>query len=181
MPSSELQGVVSESIRVRSRKILLIDWGDTVMRVFPGHDTPMADWPVVELMPHVSVALGHLSGTMEICLATNAQASTVDDINRALHRCGIDSLFDRIYCQRTVGAAKPSPAFFRHVLDDTGAEAADVVMVGDDFQTDVLGANALGIRAIWLNSDSEDRPRSDLYRTIGGLQELAGTLRDFGF
>jgi HAD superfamily hydrolase (TIGR01458 family) len=39
---------------------------------------------------------------------------------------------------------KPAPAFFHVALDQLGREAADVVVVGDDIEADVFGAQGVG-------------------------------------
>lgn len=44
-------------------------------------------------------------------------------------------------------AGKPSPDFFLAALESLGLEASDVLMVGDDVQTDVNAARAVGIQA----------------------------------
>ncbi len=48
---------------------------------------------------------------------------------------------------------KPSPAFFGAVLDQVvGAQPADVLMIGDDIEADVLGAQASGIRGVLVRT-----------------------------
>ena len=39
---------MSETRRDRETRCLLLDWGDTVMRVFPEYEGPMLTWPRVE-------------------------------------------------------------------------------------------------------------------------------------
>jgi len=39
---------------------------------------------------------------------------------------------------------KPAPAFFQTAFHDLGVEASDAVMLGDDIEADVLGAQAVG-------------------------------------
>lgn len=43
-------------------------------------------------------------------------------------------------------AGKPYPAIFNTSLQALGADASDVLMVGDRLETDILGANQLGIQ-----------------------------------
>jgi HAD superfamily hydrolase (TIGR01458 family) len=60
---------------------------------------------------------------------------------------------------------KPAPAFFRAALDDLGAGADRAVMVGDDVESDVLGAQALGITGVLVRT-GKFRP-DDLERIAG--------------
>lgn len=47
---------------------------------------------------------------------------------------------------------KPSSAFFLHILSDRAVNVSDAVMIGDTFDTDILGAEALGMKSIWLKA-----------------------------
>ena len=47
---------------------------------------------------------------------------------------------------------KPAPEFYTAVLQALGAEAAGSVMIGDDIESDVLGAQAVGIRGVLVRT-----------------------------
>jgi len=49
-----------------------------------------------------------------------------------------------------VGVWKPEPAIFHEALRRGQATAADAVMVGDSAEHDIAGAQASGIRSIWM-------------------------------
>jgi putative hydrolase of the HAD superfamily len=159
---------------------LLLDWGDTVMKVFPEQPGPMCEWPVVEATEGVKAALEQLHPTFTIALATNAQDSEEADVRRALARCGIAPWFDHIFCFRRVGHRKPEPAFYRTVLAELGLEPSRVFMVGDSFDGDVRAANALGIRAVWFAPEDPGRPAGARFRTIRRFNELVAALHDLG-
>jgi len=154
------------------RPVLLLDWGNTLMRETPGAAGPMATWSHVEAIPHVHEALSSLRPTFVIALATNAQASGEVDIRQALARVGLDRLVDRVYGFRVIGHKKPEPAFFRFVLHDLGLAASQAVMVGDSLENDVLGANASGIRAVWFDEGGQDSREGPLHTTIHDLSDL---------
>ncbi len=59
---------------------------------------------------------------------------------------------------------KPSPEFFRQALHSMGLSAEEVIMVGDDIESDIAGAQAAGIRAVLVRT-GKFRPR-DLERAI---------------
>lgn len=148
------------------------------MRDIPAFSGPMVDWPRVEAMDGALETLKYLGGSWQIALATNAIDSTESQIRNALHRAGLDVLIDRIYCTRNTGHAKPSPEFFRYILDDLRLHSSQVVMIGDSFENDVLGANRVGIFGIWLNPGTEGRT-SLTYRTIHHLRMLPAALPSF--
>jgi HAD superfamily hydrolase (TIGR01458 family) len=51
-----------------------------------------------------------------------------------------------------VDLGKPAPAFFAAALDRVGAAAAETVMVGDDVRSDVIAAQAVGIRGVLVRT-----------------------------
>lgn len=159
-------------------KYVLLDWGGTLMVDFPGQSGPMADWSEVEAIPHaVDTLKGLRDSGLHIALATNAADSDESDIRAALARVGLDHLIDRVYCSRGVGHAKPSAAFFGFIERDLGLPATDLVMVGDNYDVDVLGANDAGIRAVWLHDGRGAESDTGMRRSIRSLNELPGVLR----
>ncbi len=110
----------------------------------------MMRWPQVEAVTHAREALEQLRANGWVsALATNAADSDVTDIRAALARVGLDQLIDRVYCSRAVGHTKPSCEFFAFIAKDLGLSIAELVMVGDSYDNDILGANAVGIRGLW--------------------------------
>jgi len=111
-----------------------------------------------------------------LALATNAANSAEIDVWEALRRGGLDSLLDRVYCFRNVGFRKPSPDFFDYIVRDLHLLRSAIVMVGDDFAGDVLGANAAGIQAVWIAGEGGPERTGAMHRTIRDLRELPGVL-----
>ncbi|WP_338747892.1 HAD family hydrolase [Janibacter alittae] len=77
-------------------------------------------------------------------LATNQQDHRVRFM-REVH--GYDDIVDGAYWSSEVGAMKPDPAFFEHILDDL-AVPADRVGFVDDVRANVESAQSLGIRGV---------------------------------
>ena len=57
---------------------------------------------------------------------------------------------DVIAMSEELGVHKPAPEFFTRALELMGADARDIVYVGDRLDNDVLPAVAAGMRAVWL-------------------------------
>jgi HAD superfamily hydrolase (TIGR01458 family) len=47
---------------------------------------------------------------------------------------------------------KPTTAYFESALDELGAEPADAIMVGDDVESDIGGAKAIGMRGVLVRT-----------------------------
>jgi len=69
--------------------------------------------------------------------------------------------FDSITISTEVGAAKPDAGIFMKALTKHGLEESPNLAwhIGDSFEEDYLGAEAVGIKAVWLNRDR--RPSSN--------------------
>lgn len=159
---------------------ILFDWGDTLMRTldFPG---PMCTWPRLETVPGALELLSAVHGRAGIALATNAADSQEPEIREALGRAGLAPFVERIFCFRTVGHRKSSPPFFAHVGQSLGLPPHRLLMVGDDFEQDVLAANAVGIKAVWFNEKGEEAKTGVDFHTIHRLGELPFLLERWGF
>lgn len=59
--------------------------------------------------------------------------------------------FDEIVISGDFGKGKPDPSIFEYALGLMDVNADEVLMVGDNLNTDILGANRTGIRSAWIN------------------------------
>jgi FMN phosphatase YigB (HAD superfamily) len=149
------------------------------MKDLPGFSGPMVGWPRVEAIEGAFEVLEQLHKSWMVALATNAVNSNEEQIWAALRRISLDCFVDKIYCFRKIGHKKPSPEFFAYVLNDLGLDSSSVFMVGDDFESDIVGAVRCGLRAIWLNKQSDEERTADMYRTVHDLRSLPQTLSMF--
>jgi HAD superfamily hydrolase (TIGR01458 family) len=75
---------------------------------------------------------------------------------------------------------KPSPHFFALALNDLNLRPEHVVMIGDDIESDIIGANRMGMRGVlvktgkFLPSDLErtDKIPWNVIDNIGGLHKI---------
>jgi len=160
----------------RANRCILFDWGNTLMRVFPEFDAPMFAWSKVEALPQAMETLETLSREWLLAVATNTGASDQQEIRAALDRVDLVQWLDKIYCYKMIGFKKPSRQFFGYILKDLGLDPSRVVMVGDDFENDVAGAVACGIKGIRLNIHTKETKQGFLYRTIHDLKDLPAAL-----
>jgi putative hydrolase of the HAD superfamily len=78
-----------------------------------------------------------------------------------------------------LGFEKPDPRIFQFAAEQIGVQTADLVHVGDAWETDVRGALDVGARAVWF-APSEQRPLPAgvvISRSAGELRRL---LRGWG-
>ena len=61
--------------------------------------------------------------------------------------------------KKAVTTGKPSAEFFQSAIDQIGLEAGEVAMIGDDLESDVGGAQKVGLRGILvLSGKTAERP-----------------------
>jgi HAD superfamily hydrolase (TIGR01458 family) len=86
--------------------------------------------------------------------------------------------------EQAAGIGKPAAAFFSAALAHLGADAADTVMVGDDIENDVLGAQRQGLTGVLVKTGkylpSAHRSASGtpdhVLDSFAGLPDLLGQL-----
>lgn len=150
--------------------IYLFDWGNTLMVDNPNFTGPMCDWPTVEAVPGAEKTLAQLSTKSICCVATNANASNEQQIRTAFDRVGLSRYLQHIFCSQTLGFVKPQPAFFQAISKSLNCAAEELVMIGDNLEKDVLGAQACGLQAIWFNP--EGKITDSEINTIASLTQL---------
>jgi len=79
-------------------------------------------------------------------------SNTSDDQNvqGILDQSGLRPYFEYILTSAAIGIRKPDRRIFQAALDHFQVPPAAAAMVGDILQTDVLGANRMGIYSIWI-------------------------------
>jgi len=70
---------------------------------------------------------------------------------KKLASCGLRDFFDTIILSEDAGVNKPSPLYFDYALKISGADKATTLMIGDNLQTDILGALNAGLDAMLFN------------------------------
>ena len=73
-----------------------------------------------------------------------------------LNKAKIDHFFDTVTNSEMVGVKKPNPKIFRHALKLANANPDQSIMIGDNFEADILGAINIGIDAICFNYHEEN-------------------------
>ena len=134
------------------KTILFTDSGDTIIdegtevRLTPGGVVQTA-----ECIPGAKEALRELRGR------GHTVALVADGLDESFRRMftqhGIMDCFDAGAVSELVGAEKPDGRMFRTAFEALGLREADkarIVMIGNNVERDIVGANRFGIRSILL-------------------------------
>jgi len=127
--------------------------------------------------PDVKPCLDRLASSCRLGVVTNGPC----DLQYAkLDASELRGYFGAVAISRMVGILKPDARIFALALDQLGVSAADAAFVGDMLKTDIAGAHAAGMKAVWLNRDRRtvaDGPSPDA--EIAALSELRAVLTQF--
>jgi FMN hydrolase / 5-amino-6-(5-phospho-D-ribitylamino)uracil phosphatase len=111
-------------------------------------------------------------------LRHQVQLGTISNGNADLEVIGLAHHFEVSLAAAHFGAAKPDPGIFRAACQALGVAPHEAVYVGDDLALDVAGAQAAGLRAVWMNRHGallpDGAPRPDAI--CASLDELLAWL-----
>lgn len=175
MTSRELAVAVDEALVLRPPvRVVCFDWGGTLMADDGPDDVPMCEWPAVEVIPDARGCLEALDGLVDVCVATNASASSRSMIERALERVDLLRFISRVFCVADIGCRKSHPEFWRTVESSLGVPLDQVVMIGDSLEGDVVAPARSGVQSIWFNRDGRAPAPTPPVATVTRLADVPG-------
>lgn len=171
-PNSGLTSEATEEIR----------WRRIVADVLPDTDSPDACFE--DLFAHFGLptswaCFDDVQPTLDLLRERGLSFAIASNFDARLHSVcnGLDPLVQipQRFVSSEVGFRKPSRSFYDAILRKIGAEPNEVLMVGDDLENDVLGAESAGIRAVLIDRCETSSP-SDGVTCVKSLLELEAVL-----
>jgi FMN phosphatase YigB (HAD superfamily) len=99
------------------------------------------------------------------------------NLELCLQELGLMQYFSVVADSGRIGVTKPDARLFKHALTWPGLVAKPAWMVGDNFESDIRPAAALGLFTAWLAPDTEKSPEKGLPTTrLKTLSDLARVL-----
>ena len=112
------------------------------------------DYSYNKVVKHISAvskpALEKLHTKLPMVLVTNFYGN----MHSVLGEFGLDHLFMDVVESSVVGVRKPDPAIFRLGVERLGLEPSETVMIGDNYEKDIIPAQSIGCSTIWLNNNT---------------------------
>ena len=93
---------------------------------------------------------------------------------KKLAACGLRDYFDTIILSEDAGVNKPSPQYFDYAFKVSEARPETTLMIGDNLQTDILGALNAGLDAMLFNRwnvDAKSTPQAPTY-IVDSLRDI---------
>jgi len=94
--------------------------------------------------------------------------------NKKLKKSGILHHFQTITNSEEVGVKKPNALIFEYAIKTSGAKSNNSMMIGDNYEADILGAAAMGFQTICFNYHQEILPPK--YLQVSSLLQLKNYL-----
>ncbi len=96
--------------------------------------------------------LNHVNGKYELHIITNG----FNEVQHyKMHAAGITSFFNHIIYSEEAGVRKPHKGIFDLAFQRTGADPSRSLMIGDDWDADILGARNAGMDQAFLTSTED--------------------------
>ena len=76
--------------------------------------------------------------------------------SRKMCTVGIDKYFDALILSEDIGVNKPNRELYEYALQKTASTMEDSIMIGDMFETDIVGAANIGMKQIYFNPKKKE-------------------------
>lgn len=123
------------------------------------------------LLPNTIEVLEYLSKKYKLHIITNG-FSEIQSIK--LKTSNIEKYFDKVITSEDIGVKKPNPLIFKYALKQASAKANESLMIGDNYEADVIGAINSKIDAIYFCDTNNNNSIKIL--TINDLISLKSVL-----
>jgi len=94
--------------------------------------------------------------------------------HKKMHNSDLLPFFDQIITSEEVGVKKPNPKIFKYALKKSKAKANESIMIGDNFEADILGAKNVGMHTIFCEFNGEIATEKVI--TVNKLSEIKNYL-----
>ncbi|MBR6805015.1 MAG: YjjG family noncanonical pyrimidine nucleotidase [Bacteroidaceae bacterium] len=105
------------------------------------------------LMPHAKEILTYLRPKYKMYILSNGFTELQ---SRKMQSAGIAHYFDGMILSEDIGVNKPNPAIFTHALRVAESTAEESLMIGDNYEVDIEGAQRVGIDQVFYNISKKD-------------------------
>lgn len=144
-PDIPFEQVMAQLFRDKGVTELADDLGVHAAQLFR-----IASMEYIRLYPGVLDALAALRQKgYRLWLLSNAQRVFTA---YELRHLGLGEQLDGIYISSDYGCRKPDKRFFRALLDEQNLDASKCLMIGNDRDTDIAGAKAIGLDTLYMHT-----------------------------
>ncbi|NLP58789.1 YjjG family noncanonical pyrimidine nucleotidase [Lutibacter sp. B1] len=120
-----------------------------------------------ELFEGTHQILEHLSTNYKLHIITNG----FNEVQyKKIENSGLNKYFDKIITSEDAGVKKPNPIIFNYALKVANATSQESIMIGDNWEADIMGAKNVGFDVIYFNYYSQ--PVSENIKSVTTLEQI---------
>ncbi len=112
--------------------------------------------------------LKYLKNFYRIGIITN---NLISEQQEKLEFLGLKNYIDIMITSEEARVPKPDPQIFNLTLKKLDAKPEEVIMIGDSWEHDIMGAYNMGIKCIWLNHNGVPCPDLSIASEIRSLND----------
>ncbi len=121
------------------------------------------------LLPHATEVLEYLRPRYRMFILSNG----FKEIQyKKINGSGLTDYFEGIILSDDAGYTKPHLNLFRYALEAASCDAETSLMIGDNWDTDIVGAANAGIDQVWFNPSRKECKENSPTYNIKSLLEL---------
>ena len=125
------------------------------------------------LVPFAKELLDYLYPKYPLTIVSNG---FVEVQYKKLQSCRIEQYFSHVVLSEAAEALKPDKRIFEYALQLNNAIAAETIMIGDSYESDIRGARNAGINQIYFNPGTEvpekDRPATYRVKSLNDIMDI---------
>lgn len=126
----------------------------------------------VNLFPYSVEILEYLFPKYKMHIITNGFSEVQET---KLKASGMDKYFIEVITSEEAGVKKPHPDIFKFAFKKAGALAHESIMIGDDYEVDIIGARGVDMKQIFFDPEKKQRENGGAFH-ISCLKEIEGIL-----
>ncbi len=119
------------------------------------------------VMPGTFELLDYLKTRYELHIITNG---FVESQATKMSKSGLGVYFKHVISSDAIGVNKPHPSIFEKSMSLAGAQPTHSLMIGDNLETDIKGAQGCGIDQVFFNPEKEVHNGSPTFEVSHLLQ-----------
>jgi len=124
------------------------------------------------VFPHAKEILTYLKAKYRLHVITNGFNESQA---KKMKSAGLDGFFELVVTSETTGHKKPDPRIFQYAIEQLVTESDSCLMIGDNPDSDILGAQRASIDQVFFNPEGKTIELKPTY-TISHLKELEDLL-----
>lgn len=146
---------ITQQLRLDIAPRPLIDLADRI-----GKDFLQLTNRYFTLLPDAAEVVRYLADKYPLTIISNGFGEVQ---HYKIAHSGLQQCFKYILLSEEVGINKPQPGIYQRALELNGVTADEAIMIGDSYNSDILGAQNAHIDQLWIRPSSAPKEQTATY------------------